>query len=520
MYRRFLFCWLLLSACLLVVPSVMAQQHRLLPVESWHYGYIQRLQHRGYLLELNPTLLPYRHAAVLGALGRLDLGALDERERHWVDILERSLGARRISDELLDYRLEFSAALVGADTRRYDMLRPTEDAFPVLPVLALHFYGEAGPILAQVGARHNFQYDDDPDGLSAVRRLYSRNEDTYIGFRSRLVDITLGRYSNHWATVDQPALVVSNNPRSYDHLAFRIGGPRLSITSMLGELDNISEDDLYTGEAFLPGSKRRFLAANRVDFRVSERFRLSLIESILYSGQNAQLSMRYLNPMHRAFFSVASPPVNDDVRGLIGATAWFQLGKATLFGQVLVDDIDILGHGKEPPAVAVNGSVFAADVFASAGIGGAFDVVTARTYNTHVPEGQYIFLNRGLATQFSDYIHSTVFLEAEGIGRLQGVTFRPRIHALWQGEMDIRRVPYPTTRAEAEPILDGTPERTIRGALQVAVQRSPNWWVRLDGGLNVISNEGHIRGRDRTRFVGMIEVGARIWLDGGLDLGF
>lgn len=505
---------------LVAAADVSAQHHRILPVEHWSYEYLQRLQQRGHLLDLDPTRLPYHHGEVVAALDRLDRRQLGDRERRWVELLEAAVRADRPADGAVLYSAAVEGGATAATTRRYDMLRPIGDPYPIVPDLALELYFESEGFYGQVAARNNYQYVHDPDGLASARRLNARHEDLYLGYRSRLFGVTLGRYSHHWGLARQPGLIISDNPRSYDLLAMRIGGPRLSITSVLGELDSITLDDRYTGEAFGPGSKRRFISANRVDWRVNERLRLSLLESILYSGQGSHVSLRYLNPLRRAFFSVANQPMNDDVKGLIAAAAWYQRSNVTVYGQLLVDDIDILGHGNEPPSLALTSSVHAADVIGPASLGGIFDLVTARTYNTHVPEGQYIYLLRGLATQFSDYIHTSAYLEFDGSGPMRGVTFRPRVHVLWQGEQDMRNVPFPATIDLADTILDGTPERTFRSALQVDIQRSARWWVRADAGVNLVSNADHVEGERDVIFAGIIRAGFRLGSGGVLDLGF
>jgi hypothetical protein len=512
----------LIAVCLVVValvrvPETSAQQHRLLPVEYWAYEYIQRLQQRGHLLELDPTRLPYRYGNVAAAVARVDPNTLEAVERHWLEMVQEAVpNAVSTSDHLL-YETNVQVGLTSSTSRRTNPLRAVGSPYPILPQLSVELYAEADGFFAQVAARHNYLYLHDVDGLASARRLKARHEDLYVGYTSRLFDVTLGRYSNHWGLARQPGLVISDNPRSYDLLSFRFGGPKLSITSVLGELDSITADDRYTGEAFESGSRRRFISANRVDWRVTPRFRLSLIESMLYSGESSGVSLRYLNPFRRAFFSVANPPMNDDVKGLIAAMTWFQFANVTMYGQLLVDDIDILGHGNEPSSLALTTSVHAADVLRSTSLGAQFDLVTARTYNTHVAEGQYVYLLRGLATQFSDYIHTTAYAEFEA---MPGLTIWPRLHMLWQGEQDMRRIPFPTTRSEAATILDGTAERTIRTALQIDVQHSANFWLRADAGVNFVSNERHVAGATGTVFAGTVTAGFRVGTGGMLDLGF
>jgi hypothetical protein len=59
---RRLFLLLSISVCLsFAVAPLCAQPNRVIPVEDWTYFYLQRLQRRGYLLDLHPTALPYTH---------------------------------------------------------------------------------------------------------------------------------------------------------------------------------------------------------------------------------------------------------------------------------------------------------------------------------------------------------------------------------------------------------------------------------------------------------------------------
>jgi hypothetical protein len=509
--------FLLVTVTVAFASAASAQGHRVLPVEYWTYDYIQRLQQRGHLLDLDPTRLPYRHGDVVSAVNRVNVDALSEKEWQWLDLVYESVSDERPARDDLLWEVNVQPGLTSSTSRRMDPLRPIGDAYPVVPDLSIELYTEANGFFGQVAVRHNYLYVNDVDGLEAARRLKARHEDLYIGYASRLFDVTLGRYSNHWGLARQPGLLISDNPRSYDLLSIRLGGPRLSLTSILGELDNITADDQFTGEAFGPGAKRRFISANRIDWRVTPNFRLSLLESILYSGEGAHVSLRYLNPLRRAFFSVASQPMNDDVKGLITAMAWYNTRNVTMYGQFLVDDIDILGHGNEPSSLAFTGNVHAADIAGDLSIGLMGEFVTARTYNTHVAEGQYIYLLRGLATQFSDYIHVSPYVEYDVT---PGITLRPRMHMLWQGEQDMRNVPFPTTIDQAATILDGTVERTIRPALQIDVQRNASWWLRADFGANLITNEAHVEGLNRTRFSALVSTGMRFGAGGVLDLGF
>ena len=102
---------------------------------------------------------------------------------------------------------------------------------------------------------------------------------------------------------------------------------------------------------------------------------------------------------------------------------------------------------------------------------------------------------------------------------IPGLLLRPRLDWLFQGERDIRDR-FPENEEVLDNILDGVVARTMRPALQLVYQPSPRWWVRLDGGVNVTRNEGHVTGRETSRFVGLVEVGLRLRLDRAFRLSF
>ncbi len=511
---------------LMVVPGLVgaawAQPNRLLPVEDWTYDYIIRLQRRGHLLDLHPTAPPYRRGDVLAALEKIDRAGLGRAERHWVDLLERALKPPPGQEGglVVGGSVEGGGRLINSD--RLDVVRPLGDTlnaflYSVIPAA----YVDAGPFAAALAWRQDTYYDQDPDGLDTALRLLTRSENTYAGFHSRLFSATLGRWSNHWGVPGEAAALLSSNPRSQDQLVVRIGGPRLSLTGLLAELDSVTDDGRFTGrvadDSVRVGNKRRFLAAHRFDWRPSRRLALTGMESAIYSGRNAGVSLKYLNPVHAYVFLVDNRPKNDENNGFVGGMLWAQAHRFTLHGQFMVDDFDALGQGSEPISLTLLGSlVYAAPSF---DLGLTLEVVSARTYNTAQPEGKYLYLLRGLATQFNDYLHAAVFADLYLDALAPGLRLTPRLDVLAQGEQDIRR-PFPV-RGDGTPfLLDGTAAWTVRPALELAFQRVPWWWLRLDGGLNVVSNAGHLAGRRETRFVGLVEGGLRLSLDRAYRLSF
>ena len=465
---------ILLAAIWSVGPSAMAQEHVFIPVDDWTYTYIERLQRRGHLLELNPTALPYTRGAVRAALRSTDDTRLGASQRRWLELLrsEFSSGRRHRGGDRVNHSVRAGVILdVGMRSvagERLEVLRPSAPGDPTLsagltyfPNAGLHGYVESGRMIANVGARFDLYYRDDPDGLDAANRLISRNDETYVGYNGRFASLHLGRIGRHWAVNRDESTILSRNPVSFDQIAFRIGAGKLSWQGLLGELDSATDDGRFTGTAgadSIGGSIRRYVAVHRVDWRPSRRFGLSIMESALYSSRNSGVSLKFLNPLLIHILSIDGRPKNDENNGLVAGLLWAQLDRWTLSGQLMFDDFDVLTQTGEPASIAVNGSLTFAGL-SSLDLGVSAMAVAARAYNTHQPEGRYTFLNRGLATQRNDFVHVAGFAAVFLDQLVPGLTAIPKIDALWQGEADLR-MPYPNSSTGF--ILDGTTERTIR----------------------------------------------------------
>lgn len=495
---------------LMVLGGVLesrAQGHRLLPIGDRAYEYLTRLQRRGHLRELHPTALPYRYAEVGAALARLDRAGLDPAEVRWVTLLEQMLALPHDTTRA-QIGGSLAAGLAASSNRRLHPLRFLEAGTWVYPNAALHLFLEQRRTVAEMGLRFDTWYDRDPDGLDAVKRIMTRSDHSYLGFAGGLATVYLGRFRNHWGQHGTAAPVVSENPRSYDQLHLRLGGERLALYSLLGELDSITGDGRFTGEAgddsVRSGSERRYLAAHRLDWRPTRNLGLTLLEATLYSGPNSGPSLRYLNPLHPVVIELDNRPKNDENNGLVAAMLWAQTGAFTLYGQLMVDDFDFL-NGTEPTSFAFSGSLYRAGRRADLGL--TVEAVAARTYNALQPEGRYHYLLRGLGTQFNDYV--ALGLHAD-LYAVPGLILTPRLDWLLQGAGTWQQ-PFPPSDVGA--ILTGTVARTVRASVQGLYQPDPRWWIRFDAGPSLLYDTNHVAGQRQTRWIGQLEVGARLSLN-------
>lgn len=514
--RSILLLALLLPLASVVGPPASAQGARLASADDGPlYHIVERLQRRGHLLGLNPTVAPHSHAELDRALAALDTSALVGPERQWAAWLRRAVPRPAGGTTL---RLEAGAGLHATNNERLDALRWTTVADPTLALGAANLYPNAvlrgsaaqGPFAAQIAVHADVFYRDDPDGLDLVNKtLFLRNQEAYVAAEGRRLAAHLGNPARHWGLPSGEGLFISHNPRPYDGVAVRLGGERLALRSLAAELDAASPDGRMDGRpADFPRDAliNRHLYAHRLDWRPRPWLVVSLQESMLTSGTGSGVSFGALLPTSVISMLNDTPPVNRANNGIVGGLLWVQRGAVTLSGQFALDDFDLFNR-VEPASVAATGH------FAVAGLaGGRADLtldataVTARAYNALLPEQGFVFARRGIGTAFSDYIHLRAGADLYLDDHLPGLLLRPEVHALWQGEATMH-IPYPTN--EVPLILVGDTERTLRAAVRAEFSPAPSAWVRADLGVNATANDGWIRDRQVLRFVGLVEAGMR-----------
>lgn len=520
---------LLPLALLLSVPGARAQPARLIPLGDPVYETLERLQRHGLLLELHPTALPYTEGEVQAALARLDSARASPRALGWAERVRRRLGSHEAPRGQLRGGLEWAGGTRLSTNDRLDPVRYSAAGTPSLAAGPVRVYPQAsllawaaeGPLVAQFGLRHDVAYNDEPDGLDLVNRLMVRNEEAYVGASGRGGAVFLGRIAQHWAPASADAVLLSRHPRPFDGVRYRIGGERLALRGLVGELDSATADGRFTGRVgdndVEGGAISRLLALHRVDWRPRRNLVLSVQEGAVLSGPVAGFSFPYLLPTLVYAFSIDNAPKNLENNGLVAGQFWLQLGRLTAQGQLLIDDIDLL-DAAEQASVALAGTLGAARVLPDLDAGLALTLVTARTYNTDQPPGRYVFALRGIGLPETDYVHARLYADAYLDALVPGLVVSPEVQVLWQGEANLREAQVPF---EGEPlILTGTPERTLRAGARLYLAPSPHWWLRADAGLNRTRNDGFVAGRHATRFVALIEAGARLRLGGTIPAGW
>ena len=526
------------------------------------YEYIKHLQDRGHLLELHPTDMPYRYDELHAALEGLREHEFFGVQAQWIGYLRDRIGLDAEERPVLDLR--GASYLQMNNSERDHMYRPSDDIAYLWPMIELAPGIRYQGWVVQAHARFEYYEDRNIDGLDAVNRFWVRNEETYAGFSNEFLEVYAGRVLNHWGVYGQSSGLVSDHSVTYDQLKINVGTKHLQLSSVMGYLDNLKSDDVFNGDTrWDPLSVKRYLFAKRLDWRPREHLMFSYRESLIFSGWDAVPQPKYMLPGYIGFFQADNAPQNDFINYLTGIAFWGQFGGGrvhgdgfaksgaksgaktgansgsksqsnsqnilTLHTEVIIDDI-IFFRERRGIDERSNFNVFFNAAYALSQrpltLQLNAEMVSSQSYNTDQAQGRYLYLGRGIATQFNDYVFGEFRAQLFLGGKLQGLRASPYLGGLLQGEQVIDKefIGSPLTQKDKNPDeLEPVPDFVLSGVVQESfragvewVYYSPaergwkkGWWLRGDVGLNVMRNLGNVEGNDQTRPVGMIEIGVQ-----------
>ena len=514
------------------------------------YEYIKQLQDRGHLLELHPTDMPYRYDELHEALDGVTEYEFSGVQAQWIRHLRDRIGLNASEKPVLDLR--GGSYLQANNSERDHMYRPSADIAYVWPMIELAPGIRYQGWVVQAHARFEYYEDRNIDGLDAVNRFWVRNEETYAGFSNEFLEVYGGRVLNHWGVYGQSSGLLSDHSVSYDQVKINVGTKHLQLSSVMGYLDNLKSDDVFNGDTrWDPLSVKRYLFAKRLDWRPREHLMFSYRESLIFSGWDAVPQPKYMLPGYIGFFQADNAPQNDFINYLTGIAFWGQFGGGrvhgdgfaksgaksqsssqnilTLHTEVIIDDV-IFFRERRGIDERSNFNVFFNAAYALSQrpltLQLNAEMVSSQSYNTDQAQGRYLYLGRGIATQFNDYVFGEFRTQLFLDGKLQGLRVSPYLGGLLQGEQVIDKefIGSPLTQKDKDPdelepvpnfVLSGVVQETFRAGVEW-VYYSPaergwkkGWWLRGDVGLNVMRNLGNVEGNDQTRPVGMIELGVQ-----------
>jgi len=492
-----------------LIQPAEARQAPYIPVDDPLRPFISTLLLEGMAPGANPTAWPLSQSELRDWLRETSSSSAwgsSAAERLWERLPGPSASGRLHTDLRTGIRL--------ATQDRRDLLRFQDvDDLSWQPMVLSRTWIQEGAWTASLGVRVDRYYEVDPDGMDTAHRWLSRSEDSYVARDGRFVGFFLGRMGRHWGAEGSPGLMLSDNPRPMDQLAWRLGTERLRVESVLAELDSFTGDGRMTGTAgadsVRSGSTRRMLAAHRLVFSASPAWTVGLSHAALYSGPGSGFSLKFANPFNVALWEIDNRPKNDENNGMVGGFFSYRGARTMANGELLLDDADILNN-TEPASLSAHLGMSRQGILPGMNFGLSATLVTSRAYNSEQAEGRYVYLGRGIATQHSDFGHIRGHVDWL---RIPGWLIRAGVDILREGEADFRTALPPL---EAETVFTGMPTTTIRPFVNVFGMMARGLDVALEAGWNRMTDAGHMAGSSDSRFTAALSVHYR--LSGSRDL--
>ena len=489
-----------------------------LPLQNWVYPYVDVLIARGRLKDLAILVQPYRRIDIARAILEAEAeGSLSEQELAWAaeirDELRREFALLEAgSRQKLKLRGEFRAGFEAVSQLHRDLLRPTGDA-KFFPTWQLEVLADAPAVAGSFQLRWNQHYNNDPqfpDGEviqfrecdPIVQQCAYRIEEAYVEVQIPYVRIFFGRMYRNWGLPAVDGLLLSDYQYSYDHIGYRFGSDRISLTGLYAPFNDFG------------GDTARHFSSHRFDWQIRDNLAIALGESVVYGGENRRIEFSLTNPI--AIWEINGRP-NDDERNALGmAEVWWRpYSSLVTYGAFLVDNTSV-GDEEQGKTSGFNQYALALGaqlptVAPTVALRGDLTIVSALAYRSRIGFFEYYTLGQagygiGLAQDRTDAI--IVSLLADWFARPR-LYLQPGLALMWKGEDDITDPWPPGALGDRDKLLVGTVETTIRPYL------GGNWHarygdVRWNVGLNFIENRNHQPQDWQVEFVGSVWAEARV----------
>ena len=326
------------------------------------------------------------------------------------------------------------------------------------------------------------------------RGLAGGVDEAFVQFRTGGLSAMVGRFASFWGP--RNSFVISNGV-SMDGLGYSYAWGRLTLSYRLARLDGLNPDiDPVTQ------FENRYLAAHRLDIRLSRAFKIGLFESIVFGGPGRQVELYYLNPILPFHFAQLNDGIDDNT--FLGFDFAYEPGWNTKFyGQLFIDDFQVDDKAqtdKEPNEIGLIAGFYAADLLPSLDVKAEYSRVTNRTFNQVHPRNKYLYKDELIGGALgNDYD----LIDLRVIKWLtDGLYSAARLSYHRQGEGDPSdewTTPWMDVDSDySEPFPTGTVEKNLTAALQLKGFMWRHLFVDITGGVERIRNFDNVGGDDRT----------------------
>ncbi len=367
---------------------------------------------------------------------------------------------------------------------------------------------------------------DDPLYTGKVwRGLAGDVETALLSYRNERLTVLVGRYRTSWGP-QFTNLLLSQTAAPLDGASFRYKlGRKLTFSYQIARLDPISPDT-DSGNVFV----NRYLAAHRVDYRVSNSVRIGVFESVLFAGPGRGLELQFLNPLIVFHGNQLNEDNNDNT--FLGID--YDISprhNLNFFGQLVVDDFQIekVTQGDQEPneiGLILGGRLN--NALPETDLKLQWTKVTNRTYNQKLPRNRYlnqdIPLAHPLGNDFEIYqldlmhwfgnerlLRLSSIIQRRGQGRINDIWTEP-----WLVTSEPYSEPFPTGTVERSTTLELDYQALISSLFPGSSTTGRQGLLRATLGWKSIKNEGNLQNADRNSFY--LRLNFSLFLSGDIKL--
>ena len=231
--------------------------------------------------------------------------------------------------------------------------------------------------------------------------IYGRSDFSYAVIRIKSVDLFAGRISRNFGMMDEPSLILSNHPYSYDHFGFRYCSSRFRFAFYVSRLNDVVGFNSQAADTSRVLS-RRYFSVQRMDVILRKNLVLGLSQVAMYGGPDRTFEALYLNPIN--FYYVAQRNNRSQMNGIWAVDMyWKPKHNITLFGQFLLDDIIVNNEPNQddravhPDRLGITAKLVITDVLAPGTQWGlTYNRINNWTYMSYRTWENYVFQGKGM----------------------------------------------------------------------------------------------------------------------------
>lgn len=250
--------------------------------------------------------------------------------------------------------------------------------------------------------------------------IQGRVEDAYALFKYKSLRFFGGRVSRNFGMINEPSLILSAHPYSYDHFGFSLAVKRLQFSFYTSRLNDLVAFDSQAVDT-KPHLSKRYFSVQRGEIALRQNLQLGLSQIAIYGGPDQGFEPFYLNPLN--LYYPAQRNNRAQMNGLWAAEVyWKPVRRITLYTQWLIDDVIVNNEPGQndravhPDRMGITSKLVLTDYIIP---GGQFNLLFTRignwTYQSYRTWENYTFRSKSMG--YPENSVQSVFLDYSYFGR-------------------------------------------------------------------------------------------------------